>query len=179
LTRERPGDKIDRRIKTIAGRHGSAPKGDARVTLLDRLNADMREAMKARDDLKTQALRMVLSDCKYVQVEKAHDLEDADVIQVVKKSIKSREDSESQFRAAGRTDLADKEAEEISILRRYLPQPLTPAELERIVDQAIRETGAFSLKDMGKVMKAVLSVHGSRCDGKDVQKLVTARLNPG
>jgi hypothetical protein len=132
--------------------------------LLDRLTEDMRAAMKARDDLRTQVLRMIISDCKYARVEKMRD-------------IKSREDSESQFRAAGRTDLADKEGREVGILKVYLPQAMTPAELEAAVDQAIRETGAVSVKDMGRVMKAVLGAHGARCDGREVQKLVTARLS--
>ena len=147
--------------------------------LLDQLSAEMKEAMKSRDNLKTQVLRMVLSDCKYLRVEKMKDLEDADVLQVIRRGIKSREDSENQFRAASRADLADKEAAEVAILRVYLPAQIGGAELEAIVDQAIRETGASSVKDMGKVMKSVMASHGARIDGKEVQKLVTARLNPG
>jgi len=147
--------------------------------LLDQLNEDMKAAMKARDDLKLQVLRMVLSDCKYAKVEKMRDLEEGDVIQVIRRGIKSREDSESQFRAAGRADLADKEGAEAAILKRYLPAGLSSADLEAAVDKAIRETGAASMKDMGKVMKAVLSAHGSKVDGKDVQRIVQARLNAG
>jgi uncharacterized protein YqeY len=144
--------------------------------LLDRLTSDMKEAMKARDALKTQVLRMILSDCKYAKVEKMRDLEDADVIQVLKKGIKSREDSATQFRDAGRTDLSDKEAAEAALLKAYLPSQISGAELEAIVDAAIKETGATSMKDMGRVMKAVLSGHGGNVDGKDVQKIVSARL---
>lgn len=147
--------------------------------LLDRLTEDMKAAMKARDDLKTQVLRMIISDCKYAKVEKMRALEEADVVQVVRRGIKSREDSEAQFRAAGRIDLADKEAREVEILQAYLPRALTPGELAAIVDQAIADTGATSVRDMGRVMKAVLGAHGARCDGREVQKLVTARLGGG
>jgi uncharacterized protein len=144
--------------------------------LIERLNADMKEAMKARDSLRTQVLRMVLSDCKYARVEKMRELEDADVIQVIRKGIKSREDSESQYRAAGRLDLAEKEAQEAALLKVYLPAGMSQAELADAVDQAIRETGASTIKDMGKVMKSVMAAHGSRVDGKEVQKLVQSRL---
>lgn len=146
--------------------------------LLDQLATDMKNAMKSAQALKVSVLRMVLSDCKYARVEKMRDLEEAEVMQVLKKGIKSREDSESQYRAAGRMDLAEKEAAESAILREYLPPPLSGAELESIVDEAIRETGAVSVKDTGKVMKTLMAAHGARVDGKEVQKLLQARLNP-
>lgn len=146
--------------------------------LLDQLTTDMKNAMKSAQALKVSVLRMVLSDCKYARVEKMRDLEEAEVMQVLKKGIKSREDSESQYRAAGRMDLAEKEAAESAILREYLPPPLSGAELESIVDEAIRETGAVSVKDTGKVMKTLMAAHGARVDGKEVQKLLQARLNP-
>ncbi len=146
--------------------------------LIDRLNEDMKSSMKERDTLKTQVLRMVLSDCKYARVEKRADLTDEEVLQVLKRAIKSREDSETQYRQANRPDLADKESAEIAVVRAYLPEPLPQAELEAIVDEAIRETGASSVKDMGRVMKSVLSVHAARVDGKALQALVSSRLNP-
>jgi uncharacterized protein YqeY len=149
------------------------------MMLLDQLNEDMKTAMKAREALRTQVLRMILSDCKYARVEKMRDLEDTDVLAVIRKGIKSREDSESQYRAAGRADLADKEAAESAILRAYLPAGLSAAELEAAVNQAIQETGATSMKDMGKVMKAALaalSVAGKPADGKRVNEAVRKRL---
>ena len=146
--------------------------------LLDQLAADMKNAMKSGQALKVSVLRMVLSDCKYARVEKMRDLEDTEVMQVLRKGIKSREDSESQYRAAGRLDLAEKEAAESAILREYLPPPLSGGELESIVDLAIRETGAVTVKDTGRVMKAIMAAHGARVDGKEVQKLLQARLSP-
>lgn len=144
--------------------------------LLDQLNNDMKDAMRAKDALKLSVLRMVLSGCKYARVEKMRDLEEADVVAVLKKAIKSREDSAQQFQAAGRLDLSEKEAAEAALLKAYLPAQLGGAELAAIVDAAIQESGATSVKEMGKVMKIVLAAHGARVDGKEVQKLVAARL---
>jgi uncharacterized protein YqeY len=144
--------------------------------LLDQLTNDMKDAMRSRDTLKLSVLRMVLSDCKYVKVEKLRELEEADVVAVIKKGIKSREDSVQQFRAAGRDDLADKEAAEAALLKVYLPEQVSGAELEAIVVAAIAESGATSVKEMGKVMKIVLAAHGARVDGKEVQRLVAAKL---
>ena len=111
-----------------------------------------------------------------MKVEKMRELTDDEVIAVVKKGIKSREDSEAQYRNAGRADLADKEASEAVILRAYVPATIGGPELEAIVAQAIADTGAASPKDIGKVMKAVLGAHGARVDGKDVQKIAAAKL---
>jgi uncharacterized protein len=146
--------------------------------LLDQLATDMKNAMKSAQPLKVSVLRMVLSDCKYARVEKMRDLEDLEVMQVIRRGIKSREDSESQYRAAGRADLAEKEAAESAILREYLPEPLSSEELEAIVTEAIRDTGAVTVKDTGKVMKAVMAAHGARVDGKQIQKILVGRLSP-
>jgi uncharacterized protein YqeY len=147
--------------------------------LLDKLNDDMKNAMRERDALKTSVLRMAISDCKYAKVEKMRELTDDEIVAVVRKGIKSREDSESQYRNAGRADLADKEAAEAVILRTYVPQTIGGAELEAIVAQAIADTGAASPKDIGKVMKAVLGAHGARVDGKDVQRIAAGKLGAG
>jgi uncharacterized protein YqeY len=147
------------------------------MSLLDTLNADLKSAMLAREALKTSVLRMILSDCKYARVEKMRDLTDDEIIAVIKKGMKSREDSEAQYRAANRADLADKEAAEIEILKPYVPVTVGGAELEAIVVAAIAEVGATSPKDIGKVMKAVLAAHGARVDGKEVNKIAAAKLS--
>lgn len=144
--------------------------------LLDRLTDDMKNALRNREELKLSVLRMIVSDCKYARVEKMRDLEEGDVIAVVKKGIKSREDSARQYRDANRADLAEKEEQEAAILKVYLPEQISAAELDAIVTRAIAESGATSVKEMGKVMKIVLSEHGARVDGKEVQKLVSAKL---
>lgn len=144
--------------------------------LLDRLTEDMKNALRNKEELKLSVLRMIVSDCKYARVEKMRDLEDADVIAVLKKGIKSREDSVRQYRDAGRPELADKEEKEAAFLKVYLPEQISGAELDAIVTAAIRESGATSVKEMGKVMKIVLAAHGASVDGKEVQKLASAKL---
>lgn len=149
------------------------------MSLLETLTEDMKNSMRERNALKTSVLRMAISDCKYAKVEKMRELTDEEVMAVIKKGIKSREDSVNQYRNAAREDLAEKEAAEALILKAYVPATIGGAELEAIVDEAIKESGAASAKDIGKVMKAVLAAYGARVDGKDVQKIAAARLTGG
>lgn len=144
--------------------------------LLDQLTEDMKNALRNREELKLSVLRMTVSECKYARVEKMRDLEDADVIAVIKKGIKSREDASRQFRDAGRAEMADKEETEAEFLRAYLPEQLSGEALDAIVSAAIQEAGATSMKEMGKVMKIVLGAHGATVDGKAVQKLIHEKL---
>ena len=144
--------------------------------LLDRLNADMREAMKAREALRVSVLRLTLSEAKNARIEKGQDLTDEDVVQVLRRAHKKREEAVEQYRAAQRPDLADTEQKEAEILRAYLPSMLAGEELKAAIDAAIRESNAQSPKDFGKVMKSVMAAHGSRVDGKAVQAEVKARL---
>jgi uncharacterized protein YqeY len=137
--------------------------------LIDRLNEDVKIAMKARDTLRLSVLRMTLSEIKNARIEKMRDLTDEDVIQVLRKAVKKREEAVEAYRAGNRADLADTEAKEAEMLSVYLPQMLSGGALLEIVRAAIQATGATSAKDMGKVMKAVMNEHGSRVDGKDVQ----------
>lgn len=147
--------------------------------LLDRITADMKDAMRARDNLRTQVLRMIMADCRNAEVEKKRELTEEEMVAVLKRGIKSREDSESQYRNAGRADLADKEGAEVAILKTYLPQQITGPELEEIVAAAIQETGAASPKDIGKVMKAVLARCGAQVDGKEVNQIAGRKLTGG
>jgi hypothetical protein len=146
--------------------------------LIERLNADVKEAMKARETLRLAVLRMTLAEVKNARIEKGKDAElsDDEVIQVLRRAVKKREEAVEQYQAGKRPDLADKEATEADILRAYLPQVLEGAALEAAVDEAIREANAQSIKDLGKVMKVVLAAHGGRVDGKAVQALAKARL---
>ena len=111
------------------------------------------------------------------EVERGQPLDDAESLQVIASLIKQRRDSFEQFENAGRRDLAEKEQAEIAVLESYLPPPMDPSELEGIVDGAIRETGAATPKDMGKVMKAVMAkLAGATVDGKAVSELVKRKL---
>ena len=147
------------------------------MLLRDQVNSDISTAMKAKDAARLSALRMLKAAIMNKGVEKGRDLDDAEVLQVVSTLVKQRRDSIEQFRNGGREDLASKEAAEITVLEAYVPPPVDPAEIEAAVDAAIRETGASSAKDMGRVMKAVMAALAGRAvDGKVVSDLVRGKL---
>lgn len=147
------------------------------MAFIDRISEDLTAAMRSKDPLKLGALRMAKAALMNREIERGRSLDDAESQQVIASLIKQRRDSIEQFQAAGRTDLADKEQAEISVLEAYLPPPIDTAELARLVDEAIRETGAVSPKDMGKVMKAMMSkLAGATADGKAVSELVKRKL---
>jgi hypothetical protein len=144
--------------------------------LLDKLNDDLKTAMRARDTDRVSVLRMTLSEIKNARIEKREDLTDDDVLQVLKKAVKSRAESADEYRKGDRGDLAAKEDAEAAVLQGYLPEQITGQALAAIVDAAIAETGATSVKQMGAVMKAVLGKHGATVDGREVGALVKTRL---
>lgn len=144
--------------------------------LLDRLNEDLKTAMKSGDTARRDVLRMTLSEIKNARIDKGEDLGEADVMQVVKKAIKSRAESAEQYTAGNRQDLADKELAEAKLLEGYLPEQITGDALVQAVAAAIAETGASSMKDMGGVMKALMAKHGAALDGKEAGALVKAKL---
>jgi uncharacterized protein len=148
------------------------------MTLLrDKVNADMTAAMKAKDAPRLSALRMLKAAIMNKGVEKGHDLDDAEVLQVVSSLVKQRRDSIEQFAKAGRSDLVDKESGEIAVLEHYLPPAVSAADIEAAVTAAIAATGAASPKDMGKVMKAVMPMlAGKNADGKVVNEIVRRKL---
>ncbi len=147
------------------------------MTLLEQISKDMTDAMKARDQGKLSALRMVKAALMNGEVAKGRALEESEAQQVLASLIKQRRDSIEQFGNAGRTDLVDKETAELGILEHYAPPAMSADELDKAVDAAIRETGASSAKDMGRVMKAVMaSLAGRSIDGKAVNELVRKRL---
>jgi uncharacterized protein YqeY len=147
------------------------------MTLVERISQDIAGAMRAKDSLRLGALRMAKAALMNREVEKGRPLDDTESQQVMTSLIKQRRDSIEQFKKGGRTDLADKEAAEIAALETYLPPPLDAAALEQIVDDAIRETGASTAKDLGKVMKAVMpKLAGQTVDGKAVNEIVRRRL---
>lgn len=147
------------------------------MPLSDEINAHITAAMKARDAAKLSALRMLKAAIMNKGVEKGRDLEDAEVVQVVASLVKQRRDSIEQFSKAGRTDLVEKEAAEIAVLDAYLPPAASPEAIDAAVAAAIAETGATSMKDMGKVMKAVMpKLAGMSADGARVNEAVRRSL---
>src|SRR5687767_6579244 len=142
------------------------------------LSADIVTAMRAKDQTRLTALRMLKTALTNKGIEKGRALDNAEELQVVSALVKQRRDSIEQFTSGGRTDLADKERSEITILETYLPPAVGPEELDAAVAQALADTGASGPKDMGKVMKAVMALlAGKTVDGKMVSERVKARLS--
>jgi uncharacterized protein YqeY len=149
------------------------------ASLKERIDADLKDAMRGKDELGTSVLRMLKSAVKYKEVEPGgHALEDAGVLQVIQTLIKQRRDSVEQFRAGGRPELADKEEKEIAKLQSYLPQQLSTAELVAEVRAAIAQVGAKGPKDMGAVMKALMPRVQGKAEGKAVSEAVKSELTP-
>jgi uncharacterized protein YqeY len=147
------------------------------MPLADRVNTEIAASMKAKDAGRLSALRMLKAAIMNKGVEKGHDLDDAEIVQVVTSLVKQRRDSIEQFSKAGRTDLVDKETAEIAVLEAYLPPAASAEEIDAAVAAAIAETGAASPKDMGKVMKAVMpKLAGTHADGKTVNEAVRRKL---
>ena len=148
------------------------------MSLTDTLGADIARAMKAKDATTLTALRMLKTALTNKSIEKSRALDAAEELQVVNALVKQRRDSIEQFEAAGRHELAAKEKAEIAVLDAYLPPSATDDELTAAVEAAVAATGASSAKDMGKVMKAVMStLAGKTVDGRRVNELVRAKLS--
>jgi uncharacterized protein len=147
------------------------------MSLHDRLTEDLQRATKARDQLRMDVIRMIKAAVMNKELEIKKDLDDAEMSRVMTTMIKQRRESVEQFEKGNRTELAAKERQEITILESYLPQPLSSEQLSPVVDAAIQDTGARSLKEMGVVMKTVMArVAGQPVDGKQISDLVRAKL---
>jgi uncharacterized protein YqeY len=148
-------------------------------TLNEKIAEDLKDAMKAKDQLAMNALRGLKSAVKYAAVEKLGAdgvLTDPDILAVVRKQLKQRRDSAEQFAAANRADLAEKELAEIAILERYLPAAMSEAEVQQLVDAVIAELGATSKQQMGQVMKVLQERAAGRADGKALSHAVGTKL---
>lgn len=147
------------------------------MTIVDRIDHDLTDALKARESERLSALRMAKTALKLRETEVRARLGDEEAIRVLHTLIKQRRDAAEQYRAAGREDLARKEEGEAVVIHGYLPAPATAADLSRAVDAAVAETGAASPKDIGVVMKAARGrLQGKTIDGKALSDLVKARL---
>lgn len=146
------------------------------MTLKGQIRNDMKDAMKAGDKERLKVVRLLLAAVNQIEIDQRIELDDAGVLGIVDKMVRQRRDSISQFRAGGREDLAGIELAEISELKRYLPAPLSEAELNALIEQAIAETGATSIRDMGKVMGTLKAVAQGRADMGAVGAKVKSRL---
>jgi len=150
------------------------------MTLPERIDSDLKEAMKAKDTARLGVLRMLKSALKYSAIEKSGtegQLDDAEATQVIRKQVKQRQDSIESFEKGGRPELAAKEKEELAILQSYLPQSLSADELAKVVSETIREVGATSKAQMGVVMKALQTKVAGRADGKTLSQEVQRQLS--
>jgi uncharacterized protein YqeY len=147
------------------------------MSLKQTISDDMKAALRAREELRLSALRMLLAAVKQREVDERRELPDADVISVVEKLIKQRRESVAQFDAGGRQDLAAKERAEIDVLAAYMPQALPEAEVDALIGQAVAEAGATGPKDMGKVMALLKPRLAGRADMGQVSARVKSRLS--
>lgn len=146
------------------------------MELRERIDNDIKVALKSGEKDKLSALRMLSSALKYKQIDKKRPLIEEEVVETVRSLIKQRKDSIEQFAKGGRQDLVDKETAEVAVLEVYLPKQLSREELDMMVRDAVSQTGAQGPKDMGKVMKALIPLVGGRADGKLVSELVKQAL---
>jgi uncharacterized protein YqeY len=146
------------------------------VSLKLRITEDMKSAMRAKDAPRLGAIRLLLAAVKQREVDERIELDDAQVMEVIEKMLKQRRDSISQYEAAKRTDLADAEKFEVTVLQEYLPQPLTEAEVATLIAKAITDLGANGIKDMGKVVAVVKPQVTGRADMGKVSGQIKAKL---
>ena len=147
------------------------------MSLKDRIGEDMKAAMRARDQARLSAIRLLLAAIKQKEVDERIALSDADVVTILEKMLKQRRESVTQYEAGGRADLAEAEKFEMKVLSEYLPQQLTEAEIARAIDAAVSEAGAAGVKDMGKVMGLLKPRLAGRADMGKVSAQVKSRLS--
>ena len=152
------------------------PASDQPMTLQDRIESAMRDAMRARDERRTQTLRMAMSAAHNREIELGRSLADEDYVDILSKQVKQRRESIEAFRTGGREAMAANEEAEAGILAEFLPEPLSEGELEAMVRAAIAETGAMSAADLGKVMGRVVPQTKGRADGKALSDMVRRLL---
>lgn len=147
------------------------------MSIKDRLNNDLKTAMKSGDKVQTGTLRMLKSAIRYAEIEAGGELDEAGVLAVIAKQAKQRRDSIAEFEKAGRTDLVDKESAELALLEQYLPRQLSEAQIREKAQAVIAELGVSGPKGMGQVMKRLMADLQGQADGKIVNKIVRELLN--
>ncbi len=143
---------------------------------LEKIDSDLKEAMKSKNEIKLGTLRMLKSAIKNKEIDKRQSLSEPEILEVIQRQVKQRKDSIAEFEKANRQDLSKKEAAEIMVLEQYLPKQLSEIELKAIVQKAIQTSGAKSKADMGKIMKEVMPQIAGRVDGKQVNQMVSGLL---
>jgi len=147
------------------------------MSLKGQIQDDMKSAMRAADKDRLKVVRLILAAVKQIEVDQRIEIDDAGVLAVLNKMVKQRHDSVEQFTRGGRSDLADIESAEITVIEAYLPEQMSDADLDALIDQAIAASGAESIRDMGKVMGQVKAKAEGRADMGAVSAIVKARLS--
>jgi uncharacterized protein YqeY len=148
------------------------------MTLQEKIQSHLAEAMKSKDQLRLSVLRMMKTAVKNKEIEKMKPLDEGEAMAVLNTLVKQRKDSAEQFRTGGREEMARKEEAEIKIIEQYLPAAASEDDIRKAIGEAIQETGASSMKDMGKVMKATMArLAGKTADGSRVSQLVKEKLS--
>ncbi|MBP6497075.1 MAG: GatB/YqeY domain-containing protein [Campylobacteraceae bacterium] len=141
-----------------------------------KLQEDLKEAMKSKDNFKRDTIRFLMSALKQIEVDERKELSDEDIFKIIQKSLKQREDSATAFKEAGREDLYEKEVNEANVLKAYLPKQLSDSELKVIIAKHIQAVGATSLKEIGKIMPLVLAECAGVADGKRINMVIKELL---
>jgi uncharacterized protein len=146
------------------------------MSLKEQLKSDLKDAMRAKEIIKRDAIRAINTMIKQIEVDQRIELDDNEIIKLIQKGIKQRQEAIEQFKTASRDDLIEKEQEQIDVFSTYLPKQLSDAELENIVSQIIQNVGATSMKDMGKIMQPAKEKIGGGADGKRINEMVKKLL---
>ena len=147
------------------------------MALVEKIDVQLKEALKNRDNQRLQTLRMLKSDLQYKQIELGHELTDDEIVAVLSSAAKKRSEAIEEFRKGGREDLEKKERAEYEIIKEFLPRQFSSEELDELIENTIAETGASSMKDLGEVMKVLMPRVRGRADGKTVNIAVKAKLS--
>ncbi|MDT8338867.1 MAG: GatB/YqeY domain-containing protein [Sulfurimonas sp.] len=147
------------------------------MNLRDKVNQDIKDAMKAKDNKKRDALRLLSSAFKQVEVDERRELSDDDIIKIIQSQVKRRDDAATQYRDAGREDLMQKELDEIACYKEYLPAQLSDSELQEALKEIIAKVGATTIKDIGKVMGAASKELSGKADGKRINECAKTLLS--
>ena len=146
------------------------------MNLKEQLKSDLKDAMRAKEIVKRDSIRAINTMIKQIEVDERKDLNDEDIIKLILKGVKQREDAITQYKSASRDDLVQQEQEQIDIFAQYLPKQLSDEELELTISQLIKEVGATSMKDMGKIMNPAKQKIGAKADGKRINEMVKKLL---
>ncbi len=145
--------------------------------LIDEIRNDLKDAMKAQDKLRTSTLRLLISAVRNKEIDSGQQLSDEDLLSVLSTEVKKRRESVEEYTKANRNELAQKEQKEIEILQKYMPEQLSDEEVKGLVEDAVKQSGAVSKKDMGKVMQILMPKVKGKADGRKVSQLVNEKLN--